>query len=205
METLAGMARAGYPRAAYERARRRLKRALENNDEPAVRQWLVEYETPRMGAREDREARQRARSERQAQRQGQRATRRSERGERRAQRSAARTERAIERQTARTGRAVDRAVRREVREEQREQRRELRPDRPGLDLSQLEQTGGRAVSWLRDQAQSLLGERGEGGEQTQVSALERERSVPVVPIVLGVAVIGGGAWYFMGRKRKGRS
>lgn len=200
--TLAGMARAGVPRRRYERARSELAAALRADNEPAVRRWLVQYE-PSVGmGRASRAERQAARAARQQGRQQARATRQSERITRQTTRQSERTARTQERVAARGERAEARAERREIRQEGREERRELRGDRPQIDLSRIEQTGSEAVSWLRDQARDLFGGRGES--QTQVSALEQERKFPVVPVVLGVAVLGGGAYYFATRK-KGRS
>lgn len=198
--TLAGMARAGVGRRRYARARRELAAALRADNEPAVRRWLVEHEPSVSMGRASRSERQAARASRQQGRQQTRAARQSERASRQATRQSERTTRTQERVQARGERAEERAERREIRQEGREERRELRGDRPQFDLSRIEQTGGEAVSWLRDQARDLFG--GGGGEsQTQVSALEQERKFPVVPVVLGVAVLGGGAYYFATRKK----
>jgi hypothetical protein len=204
IETLQGMARAGVRGRVYARARRRLRAALAADNEPAVRQWLVEHEKPmaRMGdTRSERQAaRQAERAGRQTARQGARSARQSERVARQSERSTARTQRVSERVAARGERAEGRAERRETRQAGREERRELRPEGGQLDLSRLEETGTEAVSWLRDQARDLFG----GGERTsQTSALEqeRERGFPVLPVVLGLAVVGGGIYYATTRKK----
>ena len=197
IETLAGMARSGVRGRVYARARRRLRAALKADNEPAVRQWLVEHEKPMARMGDTRAERQAAR---QATRQGARAARQSERVERRGARAVSRTERTSERVAARGERAEGRAERRETRQAGREERRELRPERGQLDLSRLEETGTEAVAWLRDQAGDLFG----GGERTQsqVSALEQEdRKFPIVPVVLGLALVGGGIYYVSTRKK----
>ena len=209
-QTLAALAGAVQP-AEYEHARATLRAALQADDEPAVRAWLVRHEPATMGRRnrpprEPRAQRQAARragqDERRAATAERRGARQQDRLERTQAQQAGRTERTTLRQERRTEAATGRAERQDVRQVAREERRALRGEGGGgIDASALQETAGNVVSRIRDFAGDIFGGGGGGGGGGSggggggEAAEEENKKGSMLPIVLGLAAAGGLAYY----------